>query len=712
MAASGFRQGSGAWLATWWLLLAIGYAALARVSMLFADPATHVGLLWLPSGLALAALLRFGLRLWPGVALGAMGEALLRHAAPPPGVAFAVAATLEALLAAWLVRRLIDHTVVLQHIGDVLRFILASVLAPLPAALIAGAVMAAGHAGMVSEADLASRWWLGDLAGILIFAPFALGWSERAYAQREGRGAELALFVVLITVASAVVFSGSLPTGSLVFSLLGFFLWAALRLEVRGMSVLTLAVALFSVYYSSHGIGPFVAHTTMVTELTVQAFVITVAVSGLLLIAATHERVEALDELHLSDRIIDASPEHIAVITPEHIYRRVNAAHLRAHGLSARSVVGRQVAELLGHDVYRQLVRPNLQRAFAGTEVRYNAWFNYAGAGRRHMLVTYLPLANGGSQRIEGVAMLSRDITDIKEAEEKLQLAASVIENTPEGVLITDAAQRVISVNPAFVRNTGYSIEEIVGQNPSILSSGRHDRAFYQRMWSTIEDKGSWQGEIWNRRKNGDIYVEWLSVVAIRNAAGTVSHYAGLFSDITTQEHVRDRLHNLAYYDALTDLPNRELFNDRLENALAQARREGRQVGVMFLDLDRFKQINDSLGHAVGDELLKAVADILLSCVRESDTVARLGGDEFTILMAGVTLEDDVTLVAHKIVAALACPLTVAGHELRTSASIGTAIFPSDGSDAETLLRNADVAMYTAKQAGRNMFRRYGSSVD
>ena len=237
MAASGFRQGSGAWLATWWLLLAIGYAALARVSMLFADPATHVGLLWLPSGLALAALLRFGLRLWPGVALGAMGEALLRHAAPPPGVAFAVAATLEALLAAWLVRRLIDHTVVLQHIGDVLRFILASVLAPLPAALIAGAVMAAGHAGMVSEADLASRWWLGDLAGILIFAPFALGWSERAYAQREGRGAELALFVVLITVASAVVFSGSLPTGSLVFSLLGFFLWAALRLEVRGMSV-------------------------------------------------------------------------------------------------------------------------------------------------------------------------------------------------------------------------------------------------------------------------------------------------------------------------------------------------------------------------------------------------------------------------------------------------------------------------------------------
>ena len=287
-----------------------------------------------------------------------------------------------------------------------------------------------------------------------------------------------------------------------------------------------------------------------------------------------------------------------------------------------------------------------------------------------------------------------------------------VIENTPEGVLITDAAQRVISVNPAFVRNTGYSIEEIVGQNPSILSSGRHDRAFYQRMWSTIEDKGSWQGEIWNRRKNGDIYVEWLSVVAIRNAAGTVSHYAGLFSDITTQEHVRDRLHNLAYYDALTDLPNRELFNDRLENALAQARREGRQVGVMFLDLDRFKQINDSLGHAVGDELLKAVADILLSCVRESDTVARLGGDEFTILMAGVTLEDDVTLVAHQIVAALACPLTFAGHELRTSASIGTAIFPSDGSDAETLLRNADVAMYTAKQAGRNMFRRYGSSVD
>lgn len=709
MVTSRFRQASGPWLVVWWLLLAAGYAALAEASMLLADPFTHVSLLWLPAGLALAALLRFGLRLWPGVALGAMGAELLRHTALLPGVAFAVAATVEVLLAAWLVRRLIDHAVVLQHIGDVLRFILATVIAPLAAALIAGAAFA-GDRGWGDLLQVMPRWWLGNVAGMLIVAPFVLGWSGRAYAPPAGRGGELALFVAIACGVADLVFSGRLPAGSLVFNLLGFFLWAGLRLEVRGMSALNLTVALFSVYYTSRGLGPFMAHSVWVRELTVQAFAVTAAVSGLLLIAAMHERAEAFEELRLSARIIDASPEHIAVVTPEHIYRRANEAHLRAHGRLAQAVDGRHVAELLGRDVYQQLVRPNLERAFAGAEVRYNAWFNYTGAGRRHMLVAYLPLVNGNDHQVESVAMLSRDITDIKEAEEKLQLAASVIENTPEGVMITDANQRIVSVNPAFVRNTGYSVAEVVGQNPSLLASGRHDRAFYQRMWSAINERGSWQGEIWNRRKNGDIYVEWLSVVAIRDADGAVSHYAGLFSDITTQEHVRNRLHSLAYYDALTDLPNRELFNDRLESALAQARREPRMVGVMFLDLDHFKQINDSLGHFVGDELLKVVADILGRCIRESDTVARLGGDEFTILMAGITLADDVTLVAQKIVEALDHPLTVAGHELRVTASIGTAIFPADGADGEMLLRNADAAMYAAKQSGRNQFRPYRPS--
>lgn len=294
-----------------------------------------------------------------------------------------------------------------------------------------------------------------------------------------------------------------------------------------------------------------------------------------------------------------------------------------------------------------------------------------------------------------------------KTREAALELSAKVIENTPEGVLITDSQLRILSVNPAFSATTGYTPEEVRGQRPSVLASGRHDRAFYQAMWASLCECGQWQGEIWNRRKNGDIYPEWLNINAIQDDAGEVTHYAAIFSDLSTQEHVRKRLHRLAYYDVLTDLPNRELFRDRLGNALARAGRSGSLVGLMFLDLDRFKMVNDSLGHAFGDVLLKRVAERLKGCVRESDTVARLGGDEFTVILTDVGHPDEVAHVANKIVEAFRQPIFVESHELFVSASVGISVFPEDGRELEQLTRNADAAMYRAKEIGRNNYQFY-----
>ena len=274
--------------------------------------------------------------------------------------------------------------------------------------------------------------------------------------------------------------------------------------------------------------------------------------------------------------------------------------------------------------------------------------------------------------------------------------------------MITDADLNIIKINPAFTETTGYNEEEIIGQTPAILNSDRQKKSFYTAMWDSINSVGQWQGEIWNRRKDGEIYPEWLNINSISDDEGNITHYVAIFSDISTQEHVRKQLHNLAYYDALTGLPNRELFQDRLKNALAQARRHGESVALIFLDLDRFKNINDTLGHRSGDELLKAVGNMLKRCVRDSDTVARLGGDEFTIIIPDVKHEEDAAKVAEKIVRSMEEPFRIVeGHDIYASTSIGISLYPADGDDVDTLLKNADTAMYRAKEAGRKNYKFY-----
>jgi len=296
------------------------------------------------------------------------------------------------------------------------------------------------------------------------------------------------------------------------------------------------------------------------------------------------------------------------------------------------------------------------------------------------------------------------DISYRREVEEKLNLAAKVIENAHEGVVVTDPEGRIVSVNPCFERTTGYAEVEVLGKSPSLLQSGQHDKDFYTEMWRTIAADGYWQGEIWNRRKGGDIYPEWLNITAIREAGGAISHYVGIFSDLSTHEDVRRRLHYLAYYDSLTGLPNRHLFFDRLRQAISQAGRSGCSVALMFLDLDRFKLINDTLGHDIGDELLRQVAVRLRSCVREVDTIARMGGDEFTLVLPEVEAVAGSATVARKILSALAEPFELEGARYYIYGSIGISHYPDDGDSAETLLKHADTAMYRAKEMGRNTF--------
>ena len=302
---------------------------------------------------------------------------------------------------------------------------------------------------------------------------------------------------------------------------------------------------------------------------------------------------------------------------------------------------------------------------------------------------------------------IAQDITERKRIETELNIAATAFESQ-EGMVITDADTVILKVNHSFTRITGFTSDDVVGHKMTILKSGIHDAAFYTDMWATVFKTGFWQGEIWNRRKNGDVYPEWLTITAVKNTHNQVSHYVGTISDITSRKAIEAEIQHMAHYDALTDLPNRILLTDRLHQALAQVRREKVKMGLMYLDLDKFKPVNDNLGHDIGDLLLKEVAHRLQKCMkRESDTVCRLGGDEFVILLARIDDDQEAADAANNIVNTLNLPFEIKQHTIHISSSVGIAIYPTHALDGETLMKLADNAMYQAKDAGGSCFRFY-----
>jgi diguanylate cyclase (GGDEF)-like protein/PAS domain S-box-containing protein len=301
------------------------------------------------------------------------------------------------------------------------------------------------------------------------------------------------------------------------------------------------------------------------------------------------------------------------------------------------------------------------------------------------------------------------DITDRKQSEGDLRIAATAFESQ-ESLMITDAYGVILRVNKAFTETTGYSTQELVGQTPRLLKSGRHNAEFYRAMWETLRSAGKWQGEIWDRRKNGEIYPKWLSISAVKGDDGVVTHYVGSHIDITERKASEEKIQHLAFYDHLTDLPNRLLLMDRLKQALASNARIGRTGSLLFIDLDNFKNLNDTLGHDMGDLLLKQVTQRLESCIREGDTVARLGGDEFVVMLVDLSVQPieaaaQTEAIGEKILAALNQPYQLGSFVHRCTASIGATLFKDHQQETDELMKQVDIAMYQAKKAGRNALR-------
>lgn len=335
-----------------------------------------------------------------------------------------------------------------------------------------------------------------------------------------------------------------------------------------------------------------------------------------------------------------------------------------------------------------------------------NEWTYITKSGDRIPFMLTVTALYNEQNIICGFLGIGEDISQRLKDEQQLLLYDKVFTNIGEPILITDKNNKIIDVNPAYVELTGFTKDEVKGKNPNVSQSGHHAKEFYKTMWEQIQTTGTWSGEIWDRKKSGEVYPTWLTINTVKDKHGEIANYVGIIKDVTVQKENEARLENLAYFDPLTHLPNRQLFHDRLQQAIKTAKRENHPFALLYIDLDHFKQVNDTLGHDAGDDLLIQVSERLNSCVRASDTIGRVGGDEFNAILLAIDRKD-ISMVASHMVKELEKEFNLRGDTANIGASIGIAIYPDDSEDLEKLNKKADIAMYHAKKQGRGNFQFY-----
>ncbi|MDP3744140.1 MAG: diguanylate cyclase [Methylotenera sp.] len=409
-----------------------------------------------------------------------------------------------------------------------------------------------------------------------------------------------------------------------------------------------------------------------------------------------------LDERHVLSAVLHESlGVSLIIADPEKNVRYLNPAASTLFGIAHENISGEQLELLFSKanmPVDHLLIA--LDKVQAGESYEYDLAHQIKGE-IVELHVRMAPIQDQDNNLL-GFVQTIQDETEKKHSERKLKQAASIFDNTIEGIIITDAKANILSVNPAFMKITGYAEDEVRGRNPSVLSSGRQDKAFYGRMWESLNASGYWQGELWNRRKSGETYAEWLTISAILDAKKQVKNYIAVFADITSSKLAHDEFEFLAHHDPLTKLPNRLLFNARLSHSLSRTKRTGDLVAVLMIDLDGFKLINDHYGHQAGDRVLEVVAERLIANTRGEDTVSRLGGDEFVVVLEDIAEQFGAMDVAYKLIESISQPIMLLESTVSVTASIGIALSSIAGDNPKILVASADDALYQAKSAGKN----------
>lgn len=422
--------------------------------------------------------------------------------------------------------------------------------------------------------------------------------------------------------------------------------------------------------------------------------------------ALTHSNEQLQTEKALLRSLIDNIPDYIFIKDTEGVYVACNKAVENYFGVPESELIGKTDFDFVDASSAEGFRQRDKETLVSNSICINEEWITHPEGQQFYLETTKIPFKDE-QQKILGLIGIGRNITERKQAEKKLQLAAKVFSHAREGIMITDAFGTIIEVNDTFTQITGYSHEEAVGQNPRIFKSGRQAPGFYSAMWKVLLEKGYWYGEIWNRHKSGKVYAEMITISAVTDDLGQTQNYVAFFTDITQIKEHQQVLEHIAHYDTLTCLPNRVLLTDRLHQAMIHSERHNQSLAVVYLDLDGFKSVNDSYDHQVGDELLIAISQRMKEALREGDTLARIGGDEFVALLIDLERTTDCEPILLRLLQSTSNPVALEKAELRLSASIGVTLYPQDNVDADQLVRHADQAMYIAKQEGKNRYHMF-----
>ena len=584
---------------------------MAKLGLALAFEQANTSPVWPPTGLAIAALFYLGLSSWPAIFIGAFIVNLTTSISPLASFIIGIGNTLEALVACWLLTRYVGKSP-FNSVVNVAKFSIIIFFATMISATVGvSALFLSGAINLSIYSLLWFTWWLGDLVGGLIIAPFLLIWVKITSTQLKAFFRVDGLLVLITAASILIVFSDLFVVGTehypFAFIYLPITLWAGYRFGHFGATLYIIIISVFAIHGTSNGFGPFVRPSVTESLLLLQSFMAVMMLATLIITASIEEKKLANETLAKTQQTLKK--------------------------------------------------------------------------------------------------LIARQSGDLQNAADELKLAEIVLKESFVPIIITDNKALILRVNPAFTRVTGYAFEEVVGKNPRLLQSGRHDAVFYKSFWKSLSDNGNWQGEIWDKRKNGEIFPSWLTVTEVRDDKDKIAQYISIFDDISDKKIDEDRIFKLAHYDLVSGLHNRASFHEQLELAINYAERQKHNLSLLYLDLDNFKLINDASGYLIGDLLLKHVAQRLKHIVRDEDSIARIGGDEFVVLVMGTNNSKNVAVIADKVLKEIAKPILLGNTEVVVTSSIGISTYPADGTDADSLLRNADVAMYRAKDSGRNRFQ-------
>ncbi|HEY8095351.1 MAG TPA: EAL domain-containing protein [Methylobacter sp.] len=704
--------------------VAVLYALIGLVVLAYCSGNGIISVIWFPAGLALAVLLLGGSRYACGVFLGAfLVNAVSTNSFGVAAVA-ATGNTLEALLGAWLLRRNDDfNPSALLSTRSYLQLLIAGGIAGIVAALLGTAALV--FSGLLSGESFLMNLtygWMGDTLGIALITPLLLVW-QRAPDDwlKPKRLVEFILLFGSAFLVCQIVFmgwmydsAGDVAKGYWMFLIIT---WAAVRLEAHGVVIILVMAAVMGLLgvqqgtgYFSKGIVQTYASSGLSTGLVnYWFFMMILSVTGMTLATYFVARRRAEQTLTANEAyqraIFNATPDAMLISDMRGIISQVNQQAELLLGYGLGELIGQSI-EVLVPEGFRAKHPETHAKFVADPVTRPLRTGRTLQARRKDGSCFDVDISVSPIKTEQGLFFASalRDVTLSKQAEAHLRVAAIAFESN-EPMVITDAENIILQVNRAFTESTGYTKEEAVGQRINLLKSGRHDADFYAEMWAGIERDGTWQGEIWDRRKNGEIYPKWLIISVVKGDDGVATHYVGTHIDITERKAAEEQIKQLAFFDPLTQLPNRRLLQERLKHGIDVERRDGKQLALLMLDLDRFKAVNDSLGHLAGDELLQQVAARITTRLRDVDMVARLGGDEFVVLLEDIAHPEDAARVAEEIITDLSKIFCVApGEEVQIGASIGISLYPQHGDSPALLMDHADAALYQAKDAGRGCF--------